>query len=156
MWVQSIFDTYSSDGLKFFNKDKNQFSNPVGYTISGELVKLVDEIRQGFDADKIRSLLEYFIKIRAVQDFTPSKAVAFILQLKLAVRANLKEEIRDGAICEELLQFESRLDEVELVAFEIYSECRNKISELRTKQAGNGLFERHDRSGPPDGKGKHV
>lgn len=154
-WVELIYNTYPTDSTKFLKSDKNQFSNPVGYAITGQLVELFDALREGGDHDRIKSLLEYFIKIRAVQEFSPAQAMAFILQLKESVRQNLKDEIRDGAICEELLQFESRLDEAELLAFEIYMNCRESIFELKTRQTKNGLFKKHIRSSLPDGKGKH-
>lgn len=154
-WFQLVFDSYPADTSAFLKREKDRFRNPVGSTIVQDLGKLFDEILQGFDAEKIAPLIEYFIKIRSVQDFTPSQAVTFVIHLKRAVRDHLADDIREGRICEELLRFESRLDDLALLAFEHYTNCREKIYELRTRQIKAGSFKLMERMNRSPGKEKN-
>jgi hypothetical protein len=76
--------------------------------------------------------LEAIIRIRAVQDFTPSQAVAFVIQLKQIVR----EELGVGSSAD-LQGLEDRIDEVLLLAFDIYSKCRQKLNDIRVREVKN-------------------
>jgi hypothetical protein len=151
-WFQSIFETYPTESAQFLKNGKNPFSNPVGYTVNQDLEKLYDELLTGLDRDKISPLIEYFIKIRSVQDFSPSQAVAFIFQLKKAIREVLKAELGEPATAGQLFSFESRLDEVCLMVFDAYMQNREKLFEIRTKQIRAGTFKLLDRVN--QGKGK--
>ena len=81
------------------------------------------------------------IRIRAVQNFTPSEAVAFIFQLKKIVRHALGSELllRTG-ITEELVAFESAVDDLALFSFDLYMQCREGIYEIKAKEATNMTF----------------
>ena len=108
------------------------FANPVGLTISTEIETLYDEIIQGENTEKISSCLDSIIRIRAVQDFKPSGAVAFVLQLKQIIR----EELGDG-LADEIRILDNRIDEIALLAFDIYSACRQKIFDIRVNEVKN-------------------
>ena len=78
--------------------------------------------------------LDHIIRIRSVQDFSPSEALAFIFTLKQAVRGVFKKEIKEKRFREELERFESRIDRLALLAFDTYVQCREKLYELRVKE----------------------
>ncbi len=142
-WQKLVLESYPDDTASFFKKESDRFNNPVGFTISHDLGKLFDKLleemdRDEFNSDEFVSLMEYFIKIRSVQGFKPSHAVSFVFQLKSAIRETLADEIREGNACGELCRFESRLDEVGLLAFDSYMESREKIFDLRTRQIKAG------------------
>lgn len=151
-WFQSIFETYPAESARFLKKNKDPFGNPVGFTVNQDLEKLYDELLTGLDREKISPLIDYFIKIRSVQDFSPGQAVSFLFQLKLAIREVLKEELRDSDTAGLLFSFESRLDEVSLMVFDAYMQCREKLFEIKTKQIRAGTFKLLDRVN--QGKGK--
>lgn len=130
-WFGLILDTYPADSSRFFKQEKDRFVNPVGCTISQEIEALYDELLRGMDADKLSASLDNIIRIRSVQDFSPSQAIAFVLLLKKAVREELESEIRKNQLFEELLKFESKIDKLALLAIDIYARCREKIYELR-------------------------
>ena len=115
--------------MSFLKREKSQFANPVGLTISTEIETLYDEIISGDNMEKISSCLDSIIRIRAVQDFKPSRAVAFVLQLKQII----KEELGSGH-SDEMRVLDSRIDEIALLAFDIYSACRQKLSEIRVNE----------------------
>ena len=79
--------------------------------------------------------LDKIISIRAIQDLSPSKAVAFIFLLKTAIRKELQQEILEKGILEELLELESRIDGLALLCFDIYMKRREKLYEIRTNEA---------------------
>jgi hypothetical protein len=111
----------------------------VGNTIAKEMENLYDELLRNSDIDRERvsPILDGIIRIRAIQDFSPSQAVSFIVQLKRIVRECLKEEMRQERISEGFLALESKIDDLSLIAFDIHSRCREKIYEIRANQAKN-------------------
>ena len=131
-WRNAIIESYPEDGQGFLKREKSQFANPVGLTISTEIETLYDEIIKGGNTEKISSCLDSIIRIRAVQDFKPSRAVAFVLQLKQIIKEELGTDHSD-----EMRALDSRIDEITLLAFDIYSACRQKISEIRVNEVKN-------------------
>ncbi len=131
-WRNAIIKSYPEDSQGFLKREKSQFANPVGLTISTEIETLYDEIIKGENTEKISSCLDSIIRIRAVQDFKPSRAVAFVLQLKQIIR----DELGSGH-SDEMHILDNRIDEIALLAFDVYSACRQKISEIRVKEVKN-------------------
>jgi hypothetical protein len=74
------------------------------------------------------------IKIRAIQEFTPSQAVGFVILIKEVVRSEIKEELEEKNLYDELLQFESKVDKTALIAFDLYQECREKVYKIRLNE----------------------
>lgn len=137
-WRAVIIESYPIDGQRFFKKEKNRFSNPVGQTIAEDTEILFDALTTGDDPDKISSSLDNIIRIRAVQDFKPSQAIGFVLQLKKLIRAELAMNHQDEAeLKNELEVLEDRIENAALLAFDIYSQCRQKIYEIRVHEVKN-------------------
>ena len=134
-WFDLILETYPADTATMMRKEKNQFTNPVGSTISREIEVLFRELCEGNQDQKCQASLDSILKIRSVQDFSPSKAVGFIFLLKRAIGETLKSEICREPISDEWLKFQSRIDDLALQAFDIYMGCREKICEIRVNQA---------------------
>ncbi len=140
-WFTLTMDGYPSGAGTFFGKETNSFANPVGTTLRDGMKIVLTYLLDGTDYGKFLGTLESMLKIRAVQDFSPSQALAFIFILKKAVRRELDDEIQDALISPgELLAFESRIDALGLLSFNIYMKCREKIYELRTNQVKNLMF----------------
>jgi hypothetical protein len=134
-WFDLILETYPADTAALMRKDRNQFTNPVGSTISREIEVLFKQLCEGGQNGECRASLDAILKIRSVQDFSPSKAVGFIFQLKRAVFEILKNQISNKSAVDEWLNFESRVDDLALQAFDAYTDCREKICEIRVNQA---------------------
>jgi hypothetical protein len=130
-WLASILDTYPADSAAFMKRQPNRFANPVGYTLAQETGVLFDHLLGDGDTDLAASALERINKIRAVQDFSASEAVAFVFFLKGAVRNVLSRELADGRLTAELLALESKIDDMALMAFDGYMQCREKIFQIR-------------------------
>jgi hypothetical protein len=139
-WFDVILESYPADTSNFLKKQKNRFANPVGYTISQGIEGLFGEILQGIDSEKVSPFLDNIIRIKAIQDFTPSQAISFIFLLKKVIREKLGSEVRENRISEELLTFESKIDDLALLSFDIYMKCREKVYELKANEVRNMTF----------------
>ncbi len=144
-WADTLFHTYPGDAIGFFEREKDRFANPVGYTLSKELENLYNLlIQEEFFPEKIKICLDNIIRIRAVQDFMPSQAVGFVLEFKDIVRREL-EKVGASSYAEALAAFEKKIDKVALMAFDIYSLCKQKIYDIRVgevKRQVSRLLER--------------
>ncbi len=133
-WIQLIFHTYASETSKFLNIERDQFSNPVGFITNETINQLFDSLVTEINPGIVKPLLIDLIKIRAVQEFTPSQAVGFTLLLKNAVRKIMSESLQEKKVYDELLTFESKIDKVALIAFDLYQECREKVYRIHLNE----------------------
>ena len=127
-WFNLIVTTYPPETARFLKREKDRFSNPVGSTTLQGLRNIYEELLEN-NTGKLPEALDSIIRIRSVQDFTASEAVAFIFQLKDIIRKELA-----GKMSEELHAFETRIDELSLLAFNIYMKCREKLYEIKTNE----------------------
>ena len=138
----SDLETYPADTSKFMIQEKDRFVNPVGYTITKEIEALYEGLLQGIEAISLQTHLEKIIQIRSVQDFSPSQAVVIIPLLKKShPGGDETERIEIHQMMEEWFDLESRIDQLSLVAFDIYTKYREKIYEIRIneiKRKGTG------------------
>ena len=131
-WQEAIIQTYPKETQKFLKREKSQFANPVGLIITKDVEILFDELVKGEDTEKIFFSLDKIIRIRAVQDFKPSHAVGFVLQLKSILRETLGEDAFS-----ELHLLEDRIDAAALLAFDVYSQCRQQLYDIRVNEVRN-------------------
>jgi uncharacterized membrane protein YheB (UPF0754 family) len=141
-WYNAIFDTYPSDTSGFLKKQKNPFLNPVGCTIFQGIESLYNELLHGNDMGKVSQSLDNIIRIRAVQDFSPSQGIIFVLLLKKAIREEIKKELAEQHLYNELLELELKIDEMSLLAFDIYMKCREKLYQLKADELQRWTYRR--------------
>lgn len=133
-WIKSIADDYPADASKFLRLQKDRFSNPLGYTISSSAENIFNEILNENNQVSIKASLRDIIKVKAVQEFSPSQAIEFIFSLKKVVREELRQEITVEKVLKELMAFESGIDDLALAAFDKFMEAREKIFQIRIKE----------------------
>ncbi|HLD46189.1 MAG TPA: RsbRD N-terminal domain-containing protein [Desulfobaccales bacterium] len=134
-WLAMIFESYPPETAIFLRKEKNRFDNPAGYRISEGLEGLYGALLQEMERDQVLACLDEIIRIRALQNFTPSQALAFIFLLKIVIREELAEEIQKENLAAELLDLESRIDGLALLGFDVYTKRREKIFEIKADEA---------------------
>ena len=140
-WFDAVAETYANETSALLKKQKAQFTNPVGYTLSEGLEHLFDALLQGMLPDTVSHFLDSIVRLRAIQEFAPSEAVMFIFQLKKVLRQELGSELmQQQGIIEELATFESAVDDLALYAFDLYVKCREKIFELKANESKNATF----------------
>lgn len=133
-WFGLILETYPPNTSKVLKTERDRFVNPVGQTITKEIEALYGELTGGMNSETISKSLDNMIRIRSVQDFSPSKAVLFVHSLKKAIKDELAGEMRGADMFEEWLALESNIDDVCLRAFDVYMNCREKICEIRVHE----------------------
>ena len=139
-WLKLILESYPADAQRFLKKQKDPFANPVRHTISKEIESIYEELLKGVDRDRVSPFLDRIIRIRAVQDFSPSQAIAFIFLLKKVIREALGKEIAEYQLSDDLLVLESKIDDLALIAFDVYMGCREKLYSLSAKEARNQVY----------------
>jgi len=134
-WLAMIYESYPPETAIFLRKEKNRFDNPAGYRISEGLEGLFGALLEKMERDQVLTCLDEIIRIRALQNFTPSQALAFIFLLKIVIREELAEEIRKENLAAEILDLESRIDGLALLGFDVYTQRREKIYEIKADEA---------------------
>ena len=128
-WLELILRTYPSQSVKFLLHETDCFRNPVGQTHKDAIPLLVGGLFGDMDSANVRQALEDIVRIRAVQNFSAKEAVRFVFLLKEILQRELPAEdpIR--------LELDRRVDEMALVAFDLYSQCREQISAIQVNEA---------------------
>lgn len=157
-WFEKVVETYPSDTSSFLKKQKDPFANPVGSTTKQSLESLFDElIKDNPDEQSIRSAIDPVIRIRAVQTmFSPSQAVSFPYILKNLIRDFFKSELNNNDFLKSLLEFELRIDRANLIAFDVFVQCRESVWGLKANQEKTKIYKAFSRAGlvkdiPEDG-----
>ncbi|MDH3348443.1 MAG: RsbRD N-terminal domain-containing protein [Desulfobulbaceae bacterium] len=135
LWVERTLDGYSSG---FFKKSKDLFANPVGVNIKQGLTELFQLLITDADPDAYRNPLDKIVRIRAVQDFAPSQALAPILELKWVVRQVFSSVKEERPLVSEMDAFDCNIDRAALMAFDIYIECRERLYQTRINELKSG------------------
>ena len=133
-WLDQTINSYGSEMVRFLQREKNQFANPVRNTIVTSTKEIYDAFLNNAAFDKNYPGLEEIIKLRAVQDFSPSEALSFLFYLKNIVRQELADNQQFDIPKTELAEFEDKMDKLTGLAFDIYTDCRNKIFEIRINE----------------------
>ncbi len=133
-WGDLILSTYPKETYKLWKGKKNKFQNPVGMTIYETARQLFDLTLEWKDADKVAEALDQLVKIRAVQNFSPSQALSFVFLFKKLLRDEFLDTLRENNGLEELLAFETRIDNLALISFDIYSKDRENIYNMRVNE----------------------
>lgn len=138
-WFELAISDYPMETAIFLKEEKDPFANPIGFGMKGILTGLFREILQPKASDNVNNLLNELLKVRAVQDFPPSKAVGFILYLKQVLRMYVDLEFIKGICEEELRELENRIELLTFLAFDIYVECREKLYQIRIAELKNSI-----------------
>ena len=88
-WIDAVLKTYSADAAGFMRRQKDAFANPAGHLVRECVPVLIDALEHGVERDKVGPPLEALLKLRALQDFAPSQAVAFLFTAKTMLREEL-------------------------------------------------------------------
>ncbi len=130
-WFQAVLATYPEDTARFLAGGSDPFANPVGHTVREGLGRLYDRFAAEVPVAELSAAIDGIVRIRAVQEFTPSAAVSFVYTL----RGILRDELTDAALDRPALTaLENGVDRLALVAFDVYMQCREKIFEIRVRE----------------------
>jgi hypothetical protein len=131
-WLDQTLASYPSQTSRFLRNERDRFRNPVGHTLKEGLATLLDEITGEMDTAKIRPALESIVRLRAVQDFTAAQATGFVFTL----RGILYDNLEGGGPP----SLQKRIDEVALLAFDLYMRCREEIYEIKAREGQREVY----------------
>jgi hypothetical protein len=133
-WLALIFQTYHKDTAVFLEKQNDQFAHPVGHALSEGILEILDILVEQRELGDMTEHLDRIVKIRSIQGQNPSQALSFVYFPKKVVRKLFEAEIKKSALYEDLEKFDERVDEMALLAFDIYVSCREKLSDIRVNE----------------------
>ena len=139
-WADHILGSYPEETRRIWKGQTDQFANPVGCAINECASALFDLTLAWDDATAIGENLERLVKIRSIQDFSPSQAVGFVFGLKKILREEYFDDLkRDGAL-DQLLAFEARVDNLALMAMDLYAKSRETIFNMRVNEVKSAQY----------------
>ena len=133
-WLEKALQNYLPKTSELFKKQKDPFANPVGATLSRTLEGIFDQLLLDQSTEELQTHVQDLVQVRAVQDFTPSGAVSFMLDLKRIVRRRCAKEGSGDLLEPALVEFEERIDLLCMLVFDMYMEQREKIWKLRSQE----------------------
>jgi len=133
-WLDGLIKSYPADTTRFLRTEKDRFANPLGQNLTRGIHALVDVLLQNGPADQLARALDGIIRIRAVQELSTAQALGFVFGLKDVVHQLCAEAIRAGGLEQAQRGFEREVDELALLAFEIYLGCKKQLYELRVNE----------------------
>lgn len=130
-WIAQTIQSYPSAAVAFLSGESDPFRNPVGHTVRQCLTVLFDQLYGEMDPGCIAPALDAIIRLRAVQELTPSQAVGFVFLLKPILRELAPEH--------DPVWFGERIDQLALMAFDKYMQCREQLAEIRLSESRRRL-----------------
>ncbi len=152
-WVEMVHKGYPFATVGFLRTQANPFVNPVGHRTK-EAADAIMPVLLATEKDvpallpALDEALEEFMRVRSIQEISPEEAVGVIDGLKNVLRAELAPELEKYNLYKELLDIELRVDAIGLMAFGIYTRCREKIYAMRVeevKRANSQVIRRAER-----------
>ncbi len=133
-WLDRVLEAYPPDTKRFFRENKNPYSNPVGFTLRKGMEGIMAQVLQPFSEKDARAILEPVMKVRAVEDLPACRGMDFIPPLREVLSEIVREENRKDILGHEWLELNSRVSRLALLGMTLYSECREKVNQLRIKE----------------------
>jgi hypothetical protein len=142
-WIDHTIDGYPEETAKFLRSKTDRFENPVGAGLREGLAVLLDGVFRGVEPEQFSSAMDRVIRVRAVQELSPSKAVGFVFDL----RGLLREVVGDtnAGTRESLDTIDQRIERLGMYAFDVYMSCREQMWAIRAQEIRNqsvGIMER--------------
>ncbi len=138
LWIGRTLDSYVSPG--FFKKSKDQFANPVGVNIANGLTALYELLQNNAEPEAYLKPLDQVVRIRAVQEFTPSQAMSPFLELKWVVKQVFSGDKEMQSLLPMLDTFDCEIDKIALAAFDIYTDCKEQVYRNRIRELKSGSY----------------
>jgi len=135
-WFDRVLEVYPPDTQSFFRENKSPYSNPIGFTLRKGMEGILDQILRPLTVEEARAILEPVMKVRAVENLPSSGGGDFILPLREVVPEIVREDKREDLLGREWLDLNSRINRLALLGMNLYSECREKVNQLRIKEWG--------------------
>ena len=153
-WTDAVYATYPFETSGFIRTQTDQFANPVGHATRRAIYDAATG--QDVDMDEVQAAVAGLIRVRAVQDLKPEKAVGVIFLYKPVLRELFLVDMLAAGDFQTFLDMGDRLDALALMAFNMYLADREQVyaervaqqrregSQIRRWAARHGLEDRQD------------
>ncbi|MEL7565430.1 MAG: RsbRD N-terminal domain-containing protein [Dehalobacterium sp.] len=140
-WFDALLKSYSPEAARIFKREKDPFANPVGYNIHLGLEGVLDWLIKNDQEADVSAALDKVVRVLAVQDFTPSQAVSFLIVLKRIIKKQMNNHYRNQDEMWAYWQvFDAQVDKLMLTAMDIYTDCREKLYQIKVDEANKRVF----------------
>ncbi|MDR3320577.1 MAG: RsbRD N-terminal domain-containing protein [Desulfovibrio sp.] len=132
LWTEAVYATYPFETKGLLGTVIDPFGNPGG-DMTREAAQAMYDAVAGDETtvETVKTALERFVKLRAVQKGTPSRALGVFYLLKPIMRERLLPLCAASGELNGYLAAESRLDSLTLLAFDIHMAARETLAESR-------------------------
>ena len=138
LWTNSVFDTYPFETTGFLRTQEDPFGNPVANMTKEAAGALYDAVTGEYvEVEHTKKALDRFIKLRAVQKFSPSQGLAVFSLMKPLLREHVMPELMAQNDLAAYLETESRIDSLTVLAFDMYMKDREILAESRITEIRN-------------------
>lgn len=138
-WRELIVESGARRDARLAPRGSDPFHDPIGAALARATAAVLDTLTgAGLDSRGV-SLLEEFVRMRAVQGVKPSSTVQLVFALRQAVREVLGADL-DRAPAQERQDLDRRIDAIALEVVDMLVSCREKILELRTREVLSGSY----------------
>jgi hypothetical protein len=134
-WVDAALAVFPEDARQFLKSVGDPFDNPMGKRITNEIEPLFDALLEDAPKGLITNHLDRIVQITCVQDVEPTRSVSFALGLRNVIRHVLAARCAGRWSPEQFLDFEARIDGMALCAFECHAKHRQRIADIRVREA---------------------
>lgn len=132
-WRDMILGAGSRAGAPFPVRAADPFHEPVPAAVARATEAILDLLAGTGPLDRASACLEELVRIRAVQDLKASDAVAFMPDLRRVLRDALGGALDRDVTAREAL--DARIDGLTLQAFDSFLGWRERIYELKAREA---------------------
>ncbi len=133
-WIAETMASYPPAAVPFLAGESDPFRNPVGHAVRESLTIMFEQLLGEMDRERLNPAFDGIVRMRAVQELSPSEAIGFIFRLKAILRELAPEE--------DQIALAERVDRLALMAFDKYTQCREQLAEIRIKELRRGFASR--------------
>lgn len=136
-WLKHVLSAFPLNSVRFLENQQDRFANPLGHNFSEGLAGLFFYLRSE-DPGDVTLTLEQLMKVRAVQaENTPAESLSFIFAIKDIIRDECRKEW-SPELDTVWPMFASRVDQLALLAFDLYMASRERLFQVRIKELQSG------------------
>ena len=136
-WLTRRLGIFSEQKKSLIMTQMDQFQNPIRHEIAEGLTGILVHFKNR--GENFSIALDQITRVLAIQDFPPSRAMCLFYELKEIVREIAK---KDGVSfrAKDWGEFNSRLEQMTLEAFDSYVNHREKIYQIKVDESKNRAF----------------
>ncbi len=129
-WFETAVSVYPEGMQTLVCGDKSSFSNPCGQNLSSDIDRFLRAVEKNESANELAARLTITVKIRSVQNISPSTALSFVPGLKNVLRDCYQKRHHRDVPLETYLEWSAVIDGATLAALDLYTEQRTRIAEV--------------------------